>query len=232
MLGTGLQFARGEDRFYNSAKARSRAHQNHRAEHLRRAHSDVSPSQSPSSSSSEPESRPTPPKRIAVPPASVVSSPLSNLERFLQSITPSVPAQYPSKVCFFCSRLFRLQIFFIFPLFSLQFVHLLWSLDDEEGMEAFRWGDFSAVFCARRSVGVFQRMERLWCRSASDIERRRFCGSVLCSLSLWYSNIRRLFQVSGKTKVIPCFWHLGFLFSSLIYVNSLDMCIFVIVLAN
>lgn len=100
MLGTGLQFGRGEDRFYNSAKARSRAHQNHRAEHLRRAHSEVSPSQSPSSSSSsssEPESRPTPPKPIAVPPAAVVSSPLSNLERFLQSITPSVPAQYPSK---------------------------------------------------------------------------------------------------------------------------------------
>lgn len=215
MLGTGLQFGRGEDRFYNSAKARSRAHQNHRAEHLRRAHSEVSPSQSPSSSSSsEPESRPTPPKPIAGPPSAVVSSPLSNLERFLQSITPSVPAQFPSKVYFFCSRLFHLQIFFLFSLFSLQFVHLLSILDDEEGMEAFRWGDFSAVLCARRSVGVLQRMERLWCRSASDIERRRFCGSVLCSLSLWYSNIRRLFQVSGKTKVISCFWHLGFLFSS------------------
>ncbi|EXB39744.1 hypothetical protein L484_016588 [Morus notabilis] len=67
MLGAGLQFGRGggrgEDRFYNPAKARSRAYQNHRAEQLRRAQSDVSPSQA--QSSSEPESREPPPARVA-----------------------------------------------------------------------------------------------------------------------------------------------------------------------
>ncbi|KAM3692982.1 hypothetical protein ACJW31_08G130500 [Castanea mollissima] len=97
MLGTGLQFgrARGEDRFYNPAKAR-RAHQNlnRQSEQLRRAQSDVTSSHShpvreKSVANREPENRtgsnepsePTP----------------SNLERFLKSITPSVPAQYPSK---------------------------------------------------------------------------------------------------------------------------------------
>lgn len=109
MLGTGLQFGRGrgEDRFYNPAKAR-RAHQNQRAEQLRRAQSDVTTSQSSSAKENpvqrEPENRfdrtglGEPQNPIAVPALEPVVSPLSNLERFLQSITPSVPAQYPSKV--------------------------------------------------------------------------------------------------------------------------------------
>ncbi|KAF4360769.1 hypothetical protein CsatB_021980 [Cannabis sativa] len=111
MLGTGLQFGgrgRGEDRFYNSAKAR-RAQQNQRAEQLRRAQSDVTPSPSSSSSSvkettvqREPDNHVDrvsfgePQKPIAMPVIEPVS-PLSNLERFVQSITPSVPTQYPSK---------------------------------------------------------------------------------------------------------------------------------------
>ncbi|CAB4295669.1 unnamed protein product [Prunus armeniaca] len=104
MLGTGLQVtrARGDDRFYDPARAR-RAHQNQKAEQLRRAQSDVTPSQSPSlkgNPNREPENRvglDDPPKPVAVPAFEPVVNPLSNLERFLQSISPSVPAQYLSK---------------------------------------------------------------------------------------------------------------------------------------
>lgn len=111
MLGTGLKFerARGEDRFYNPVKAR-RAHQNQRREQLRRAQSDVTASQSlavtvkpvASLANREPENRAVshePPKPVAVPAFEPVVVPqLSNLERFLQAISPSVPAQYLSKV--------------------------------------------------------------------------------------------------------------------------------------
>ncbi|XP_076938357.1 uncharacterized protein LOC143606483 [Bidens hawaiensis] len=77
MLGAGLQFGRsrgGEDRFYNLAKAR-RNRQNQ--ENIRRPESDVS---------------------TAVKVAQVEDLPaVCNLERFLESVTPSVAAQYPSK---------------------------------------------------------------------------------------------------------------------------------------
>ncbi|PQP96663.1 uncharacterized protein Pyn_39373 [Prunus yedoensis var. nudiflora] len=104
MLGTGLQVtrARGDDRFYDPVRAR-RAHQNQKAEQLRRAQSDVTPSQSPSlkgNPNREPENRvgsDDPPKPVAVPAFEPVVNPLSNLERFLQSISPSVPAQHLSK---------------------------------------------------------------------------------------------------------------------------------------
>ncbi|XP_041011886.1 uncharacterized protein LOC121255578 [Juglans microcarpa x Juglans regia] len=88
MLGTGLKFerARGEDRFYNPAKAR-RALQ--RREQLRRARVTSRPNRAGSDE---------PPKPVAVPAFELVVVPqLSNLERFLQAITPSVPAQYLSK---------------------------------------------------------------------------------------------------------------------------------------
>lgn len=106
MLGTRLQFAksRGEDRFYDPAKAR-RAHQSQRAEQIRRVQSDVTPSYSSPAKENlthrESENRTgsdDPSKHVAVPEFEPVSSPLSNLERFLQSIAPSVPAQYLSKV--------------------------------------------------------------------------------------------------------------------------------------
>lgn len=105
MLGAGLQLTRGrgDDRFYNSAKAR-RANQNQRTgDQLRRAQSDVTASQSPSPKvavNREPENRTRSeeqPKPVAIPVYEPVVSPLSNLERFLESITPSVPAQYLSK---------------------------------------------------------------------------------------------------------------------------------------
>lgn len=109
MLGAGLQFARGcgDDRFYNPTKAR-RAHQGRQNDQLRRAQSDVSSGQSPLVKPSAMSSviRETEygdgcdelPKSIAMSAFEPVVSSLSNLERFLQSIAPSVPAQYLSKV--------------------------------------------------------------------------------------------------------------------------------------
>ncbi|KAJ0718070.1 hypothetical protein HanLR1_Chr08g0266581 [Helianthus annuus] len=102
MLGAGLQFGRsrgGEDRFYNPAKARiNRQNQ----ENLRRAQSDVTPNHNTTSSGPvEAESQVVenrvvkPVKPVPVDPP--VTSPVCNLERFLESVTPSVPAQYPSK---------------------------------------------------------------------------------------------------------------------------------------
>lgn len=117
MLGTGLQFgrARGEDRFYNPVKARRSMNNNNSMESdgLRRAHSDVTPAsrssplvreKSVDSVNREPENRvgsEEPKKPIAVPSSKPVMKRLSNLERFLQAITPSVPAQHLSKVGLF-----------------------------------------------------------------------------------------------------------------------------------
>ena len=109
MLGAGLQFGRGcgDDRFYNSTKAR-RVNQGRQNDQLRRAQSDVSAGQSPvvkpttvSSVTRETESGDACeelPKSISMSAFEPVVSSLSNLQRFLQSIAPSVPAQYLSKV--------------------------------------------------------------------------------------------------------------------------------------
>ncbi|KAK7859780.1 hypothetical protein CFP56_002206 [Quercus suber] len=134
MLGTGLQFgrARGEDRFYNPAKAR-RAHQNlnRQSEQLRRAQSDVTASHShsvreKSLASREPENRTGSNEPSEQPP--------SNLERFLKSITPSVPAQYPSKNTTM-RRGFR-------------------SCDDEECQPYFELGDLWESFKEWSAYGV------------------------------------------------------------------------------
>ncbi|KAI4357751.1 hypothetical protein L6164_001682 [Bauhinia variegata] len=108
MLGTGLQFgrARGEDRFYNPVKARRSMHSMEN-DRLRRAQSDVTASRSSSvrekpldSVNREPENRAgsdEAKKAAAVPSCEPPVKRLSNLERFLQAITPSVHAQYLSK---------------------------------------------------------------------------------------------------------------------------------------
>lgn len=85
MLGAGLQFgiSHGEDRFYNPVKARRCVLENDR---LRRAHSDLTAGRLDCDDEA---------KMFACEP---VVKPLSNLERFLQAIRPSVFAQYPSKV--------------------------------------------------------------------------------------------------------------------------------------
>ncbi|KAI9120236.1 hypothetical protein K1719_008884 [Acacia pycnantha] len=111
MLGTGIQFerARGEDRFYEPLKARRSVH-SLESDRSRKAHSDVTASR-PShlvkeravdSVNREPENRVG--SEETKKPAAVPSTPkpalkrLSNLQRFLLAITPSVPAQYPSKM--------------------------------------------------------------------------------------------------------------------------------------
>nr|XP_043613394.1 uncharacterized protein LOC122585329 isoform X2 [Erigeron canadensis] len=83
MLGAGLQFGRsrgGEDRFYNPAKARRNRLNNQ--DNLRRAQSDVTPAET---------------LVVKIPVETPVPSPVCNLERFLESITPSVAAQLLSK---------------------------------------------------------------------------------------------------------------------------------------
>ncbi|XP_002527022.2 uncharacterized protein LOC8271493 isoform X2 [Ricinus communis] len=116
MLGTGLQFSgrggRGEDRFYQPAKGRRNHHHNQHNDQLRRAQSDVTPAatQLPSSAKEkvekssvlmadrEPDNLTESHKSaVSVPAIEPVFSPLSNLERFLESITPSVQALYLSK---------------------------------------------------------------------------------------------------------------------------------------
>lgn len=99
MLGAGLQFGRkrGEDRFYNPAKARSTRRGQLNQDHLRRALSDVTASQSKAAVNLK-EQDIVKEVEVEVPLEPVVS-PLCNLERFLESVIPSVPAQYPSKVC-------------------------------------------------------------------------------------------------------------------------------------
>ncbi|GKU90277.1 hypothetical protein SLEP1_g4287 [Rubroshorea leprosula] len=103
MSGAGLQLTRGRD---NPANVR-RAHQNQLKDQRRRVQSDVTASQSSSveeklvpSVNQELENRVglgDPQKPVAVPDFEPVVSPLSNLKRFLESIAPSVPVQYPSK---------------------------------------------------------------------------------------------------------------------------------------
>ncbi|KAJ1398329.1 hypothetical protein SESBI_31169 [Sesbania bispinosa] len=106
MLGTGLHFGRGrgEDRFYNPVQARRSMHSSEN-DKLRRAHSDVMSSRSVGektvdSGRREPENRTSSDeqkKPVAVPSCEPVVKRLSNLERFLQAITPSVPAQHLPK---------------------------------------------------------------------------------------------------------------------------------------
>ena len=114
MLGAGLQFgrSRGEDRFYNPAKARKNYQNRKSQDNLRRAQSDaIVHSKSPSMKDShavsplkmEQESggaSEETPKAVVTPASEPLVSPLCNLQRFLESVTPSVPAQYLSKVNF------------------------------------------------------------------------------------------------------------------------------------
>lgn len=104
MMGSGLQFNRsfnGEDRFYSAAKARRNYNRSFNGEdNLRRAKSDVGVNHSPTKQkmkvSAADESAKGLPVVGAVPESEVL--PLCNLQRFLKSVTPSVPAQYLSKV--------------------------------------------------------------------------------------------------------------------------------------
>ncbi|CAI9096145.1 OLC1v1032228C2 [Oldenlandia corymbosa var. corymbosa] len=107
MLGAGLQFNRsrnGEDRFYSAARARRSRNHAQSQDHLRRAQSDVTVSQSPRLP--EVEGRAGAPeagdeKPVDIPLCSKTLEPslqeTCNLGRFLESVTPFVTAQYLSK---------------------------------------------------------------------------------------------------------------------------------------
>lgn len=90
MLGPGLQLTRwrGEESYPTKGR---RTPQNQQNDQLRKGKSDVTASQSPLIGLGDP------PKAVTAPEIDPVVSPLSNLERFLESITPFVPAQYLSK---------------------------------------------------------------------------------------------------------------------------------------
>ncbi|KAJ0989191.1 hypothetical protein J5N97_007547 [Dioscorea zingiberensis] len=106
MMGTSIQFGRvhGDDRFYNAAKARRSPHH-----YPFRPRSSASSSSGAGSSAAttvlngrEPENRTgsePPTKAAAVPssPSAPATPSRCNLDRFLESTVPSVPAQYLSK---------------------------------------------------------------------------------------------------------------------------------------
>lgn len=111
MLGAGFQLTRGrhgEEPFYSSAKAR-KANQNpqQRIDHLRRAQSDVSNGRSADSKGNRECQNESSPQKLVPEPSS------SNLDRFLESITPSVPAQFLSKVCLNMSNFISAFLYFI-----------------------------------------------------------------------------------------------------------------------
>lgn len=126
MLGAGLQFNRsrgGEDRFYNPSKARryynssnnnnnNKSNNNHfqnlrnnNRHQLRRTHSDVSTiaqqeklSSPALSTTKDADNRHEETRKLASMSAlNPAMLPLSNVERFLGAIIPSIPAQYLSK---------------------------------------------------------------------------------------------------------------------------------------
>ncbi|KAL3510719.1 hypothetical protein ACH5RR_030120 [Cinchona calisaya] len=104
MLGAGLQFNRsrnGEDRFYSAAKAHRSRNLSQSLDHLKRAHSDVTVSRSPEAPEAESPAGAGAvageEKAFPVSVSTKASVPACNLERFLQSISPSVTAQYLPK---------------------------------------------------------------------------------------------------------------------------------------
>lgn len=130
MLGTGLHFSKsrnGEDRFYSAANARRNRnnHQKQSQDPLRRVQSDADVIITQKS----PEDSDCPDGRVGVQvqqqrkDLSPVARPLarapllSNFEQFLESVTPSVPTQYLSKVKF-ATLLYHsfLVYFFIFSI--------------------------------------------------------------------------------------------------------------------
>lgn len=111
MLGTRLQFGnvRGEDRFYIPVKARKRYNQQQQKQ-ARKAKNDVS--DSPKVAVSENRSDKDTQNSLAKPSSDPSLSPSSNLDRFLESTTPSVPAQYFSKVEWLIFMLYLLHFLF------------------------------------------------------------------------------------------------------------------------
>ncbi|POO01891.1 hypothetical protein TorRG33x02_021830 [Trema orientale] len=122
MLGTGLQFGtvRGEDRFYIPVKARKNHNQQKQA---RRAKSDKSESPDSSTMSKDMDSD----SRSFNEPYEPSITPSSNLERFLESTTPFIPAQYFSKTTMRGWRTCDVEFQHFFPLNDLWESFKEWS---------------------------------------------------------------------------------------------------------
>lgn len=116
MLRTGIQFGtvRGEDRFYTPVKAR-RNNQNQQKQGRRSKNNESPDSSSTKSSKSMASDDRTSNSDEAKEPSEPSITPSSNLERFLESTTPFVTAQYFSKVAFSSS---------FFPFVSLSSLRL------------------------------------------------------------------------------------------------------------
>ena len=108
MSGTGLQFGtvRGEDRFYIPVKARKNQSQQKQA---RRAKSDKNDSPDSSAKNKVMDSD----NRNFNEPSEPSVTPSSNRERFLESTTPFIPAQYFSKVDLFFPIVFYSYFLFL-----------------------------------------------------------------------------------------------------------------------
>lgn len=92
MLGSGLRFGalRGEDRFYVPVNARKNQNQQKQARRAKKG--DETDSLDSSRKSKDPSNS------LAKPSLEQSVKPVKNLDRFLESTTPLVPAQYFSKV--------------------------------------------------------------------------------------------------------------------------------------
>jgi hypothetical protein len=125
MLGTSLQFGglRGEDQFYIPVKARKNQNQNQRKKTQRDNKSEDSVSKNQLVDSENKNFNED--SHSLKNKSSSCCDVASNIDRFLESTTPLVPAQYFSKVDFVC-LLFNYE-------FSLSFECLICALFDFEG---------------------------------------------------------------------------------------------------
>ncbi|PON38952.1 hypothetical protein PanWU01x14_308670 [Parasponia andersonii] len=122
MLGTGLQCGtvRGEDRFYIPVKARKNHNQQKQA---RRAKSDKSGSPDSSTMSKVMDSD----SKSFNEPSEPSITPSNNLERFLESTVPFIPAQYFSKTTMRGWRTCDVEFQHFFPLNDLWESYKEWS---------------------------------------------------------------------------------------------------------
>ena len=101
MFGTALQFSgvSGEDRFYIPVKARKNHNQRKQAQKARKGETEIADSTSKSKVVvSESRNSYEPSYSSTKPPSSPSVEPASNIDMFLESTRPLVPAQYFSKV--------------------------------------------------------------------------------------------------------------------------------------
>ncbi|OIW16024.1 hypothetical protein TanjilG_04559 [Lupinus angustifolius] len=98
MLGTTLQFGgvRGDDRFYIPVKARKNQNQRKQAQRTKNGETEIADSASKTKLVASKNNNNNPNESLNKPSSESVE-PSSNIDRFLQSTTPFVPAQYFSK---------------------------------------------------------------------------------------------------------------------------------------